>query len=90
MCSTSAIMDYGSSSPDFQRHLQQPFNPFHAPKTDNEAVDAIKRFIKLVDAARDFDRAAGEPDCEDPKKFEFMQQVLDRLTAIEKRLGDTK
>jgi hypothetical protein len=41
----------------------------------------------MVEQAKEFDKATKQPDCEDPKKAEFMREVLDRLAAIEKRLG---
>ena len=90
MCSVSAVMDMGAASPPWhqQQALQQPFTQFSPnPLPDLEAREAIKKFIELVEAAKRYDAATRAPDCEDPKKLEFMEQVLERLTAIEKRLG---
>lgn len=42
--------------------------------------------MKLVEAAKEFDKKTGQPDCVDPQKDAWLQKVLDRLDAIEKKL----
>lgn len=97
MCTASMVYDYGRQSPPWQTNpipmpglsMQQQFiSP--TPLPDTEARDAIKQFIKLLDNAKEYDRATKQPDCEDPAKAEFMKQILDRLDAIERRLGSVK
>ncbi len=86
MCLTSAIYDYGRQNPPWQNpdpRLTQP--PPILP--DHEAADAIKRFLKMLDAAKDYDDATGQPDCETADKASFIKEVLDRLTSIEDRLS---
>lgn len=89
MCSVSAVLDYGISNPPWQ-YAPKPFTgipqPSVPPMPDQEAAEAIKRFMKLVDAAKDFDVASKQPNCEDDNKARFMDEVLARLDAIEKRL----
>lgn len=89
MCAVSAVMDYGMRHPPWQFYPPTvPSMPMAPPQPfpDPEAAEALKKFMKMVEAAKEFDAASKQPDCEDPKKMEFMKQVLDRLDAIEKRL----
>lgn len=97
MCATSAILDYGYRNPPWYDHWQPlpaPINPFPLPQQpqpiilpDLEAREAIKKFLEMLEAAKAFDKATKQPECEDPKKAEFEKKVLDRLDAIEKRLA---
>lgn len=86
MCSVSAVLDYGISNPPWQYQTVPAMREVSLPLPDREAAEAIKRFMKLVDAAKEFDVATKQPDCEDPEKVKFMTKVLDRLAAIERRL----
>ena len=61
--------------------------PLGREKYDEEIRDALKKYLELVDKAKQYDEVAGEPDCEDPKKAEFLTEVNDRLAEIEKRLA---
>jgi hypothetical protein len=91
MCTTSMIYDHGYQHKPWDAPAPAPYWN-QQPFPDREAAEAIKRFLKLLDAAKEYDKATGQPDCEDPKKAAFMTEVLDRLAAIEKRLAqaDTK
>lgn len=84
MCAVSMIMDYGRTNPPWQQ-LPGPLYP--QPLPDDEAREAIKKFIALVEAAKKYDAETGQPHCEDPEKAKFEQEVLRRLAEIEKRLG---
>lgn len=42
-------------------------------------------FQELVEKARKFDELAGQPDCEDPQKTEWMRQIEERLAQLEER-----
>ena len=92
MCSVSAVLDYGIQNPPW-KYTFIPTTPYPTipdavpvQMPDREAAEAIKKFIKMVEAAKEFDVVSRQPDCEDPIKAKFMTEVLDRLAAIEKRL----
>lgn len=85
MCATSAVFDYGYLNPPWPSRDYGMTVPI-TPAADREAVEAIKKFIAMIEAAKEFDAAAKQPDCTDPKKASFMDEVLHRLAAIEKRL----
>lgn len=87
MCVTSMIYDYGQRNPPWQQITPWPGIYPGSPLPDQQAREAMQKFLDLIQNAKEYDRAAKQPDCEDPKKAEFMQQILDRLDAIEKRLG---
>ena len=40
---------------------------------------SIPGFLELVEAAKKFDKATGQPDCEDPKKVEFLDYLESQL-----------
>lgn len=83
MCAVSMVYDYGRTNPPWQN----PLGPSPMPLPDTQVEDAIKRYLKLIEDAKEYDRATKQPDCEDPEKAKFMKEVLDRLDAIEKRLA---
>ena len=71
-----------------------PYNPFipdtitFTPVQEKTALDA---FEELCAAARKLDEILGLPDCEDPKKAEWLESVRQRvreheLAKIEERL----
>jgi hypothetical protein len=37
--------------------------------------DVHKQFLQLLEAAKLFDQVAGQPDCEDPSKAKWLQEV---------------
>lgn len=71
MCVTSVIHDYGKESWD-----RRPWAP-----------TAIEKYHDLIDAAQEFDEVAGEPDCEDPKKAEFLKELEDRVGQVERKVS---
>lgn len=78
MCAMSMVFDYGRNNPPWQSIPTTPF------PSDNSIEEALKKYLKLVEAAREYDEAAKQKDCVDPKKEEFMEEVLKRLAAIKK------
>ena len=44
-------------------------------------------FQKAMDAAKEFDKATGQPDCVDPEKDKWRKEVEERLEALEKDSG---
>lgn len=92
MCATSAILDYGMHHKPWENFPVYPY-PFPAPipplqlLPDLEACEAIKKFMDLLEAAKNFDRATKQADCEDPQKAAFEDEMRNRLSEIEKRLS---
>lgn len=89
MCVVSMVMDYGRQHEPWTSPVPQapgfyPYVPAVLP--DPVAREAIIKFIELVEAAKKFDAASGQPNCEDPNKIKFEAEVLGRLAEIEKRL----
>jgi hypothetical protein len=89
MCIVSNIGDY------YQRWPQQPntapIQPFPWPQAapaelpwTREALDALKAILEAVKA---LDAKLGLPDCEDPKKLEWMESVERRVKALEDDKG---
>ena len=87
MCTTSTIYDYGRTNPPWLAPNYPNAVPYVPTLPDLDAHDAIKRFLKLLDAAKNYDEATGQKDCETPEKASFMAEILARLAAIEKKLG---
>jgi hypothetical protein len=56
-------------------------NPF-----TSEEVQKIKDFLKLIEAAEEFDKAANQPECPDPEKLIWLQKLRERQSAIEKMI----
>lgn len=46
-----------------------------------------RQFVQIVDQAKKFDDATGQPHCEDPNKIALLQRIEERLARIEKRVG---
>ncbi len=71
MCVMSAIFDYGH-----EKWLPNPVYP-HAPQMPTQAE--LEEFRKLLEAARAFDIAANQPDCELEAKKERLRNLLQDL-----------
>ncbi len=65
------------TNPPPQINIQQ--QPIVDPKELRELIDS---FHKALEAAREFDRLTGQPDCEDEEKI----KLVDRVTDLERRL----
>jgi hypothetical protein len=85
MCTLSMIYDYGR-----QVWPQQPYVPnpspgtvptFTVPKVPTPEEWAA--FLELVEKARKFDEMTNQPDCEDPEKGKWMEEVERRLADLE-------
>lgn len=93
MCTVSMIYDYGRANPPWQQQQLPAWQPvpgslgYPNQLPDTEAREAIKKFLELVEKAKEYDAKTNQPDCEDPSKADFMKEVLSRLGAIEKRLS---
>jgi hypothetical protein len=96
MCVVSAINDWGRHQfPDWTKPIPTPLQPniigpmtiqttwpTSSPFTDEE-VKLMKRFLALLQQAKELDEAAGLPNCEDPEKAKFEEAVERRLKAVE-------
>lgn len=88
MCSVSAVMDYGRMTwpnvvtPGWT--WTEPVKPNIPPA---EERDAIRKFMELVEKAKEFDKAADQPHCEDPEKIKLLERIEQRLERIERMLG---
>ncbi len=83
MCVVSAILDYGRRQwPQYDWRVPTPVTPPVLPTADEWA-----QFRELLRKAAEFDKAARQPDCEDPEKAAWMRRMEDRLAELEKRAG---
>jgi hypothetical protein len=88
MCSVSAVMDYGQKTwPAVTGPWWQPAIPIVPNVTTEAERQALEAFRALVRQAQQFDATTAQPHCEDPKKIELLERVLQRLEVIEKHLG---
>lgn len=99
MCVVSMVLDYGIKTwpepninpnplPNWPVPLPntQPNIIPNAPFDWSEFVEQFKKYNVTLQAAKEFDKAAKQPDCEDPKKVEWAKNLCDRLTQIGKEL----
>lgn len=89
MCVYSMIADYGMKY--IWPNPQLPFSSppvtviQHAPdQMMLEEMRAIRSYLELLLKAKDTDTATGQPDCEDPKKVEWVHSLESRLERLEK------
>lgn len=78
MCVYSAISEWGRNT--FNPHAFPQVVP---PTTVNITMEQWKEYLKLLEAAKKFDDATGQPNCESEDKTAWMKEVEDRLKAIE-------
>lgn len=71
MCAVSAITQYGQ--------LTWPY-------PDTIPIDHMKHYRDMVEKAKKFDELTGQPDCEKPENKQWLKEVMDRLTKIEKHM----
>lgn len=55
---------------------------------DQWDTSQILEFQKVIQVAKQFDAATGQPDCEDPEKVKFLTKLEERLAALEARIAD--
>lgn len=62
----------------------------HYRKYPNDWWDMTKwdDYLDLKRKAEEYDRITKQPDCEDPQKQRFEQEVLKRLKDLEKKLAN--
>ena len=85
MCTVSMVMDEGQKLwPNPGIHPQaQPWNPLTgqtvAIPMNIPTAEEIAEFRKLLEAAKKLDVLTNQPDCEDPKKVEWLKDFCERL-----------
>lgn len=91
MCVVSAVFD--QYNPHIPTNWPPVAPPVVKPNTTTitidpnsisakDLADLIASFHKAVEAAREFDRLTGQPDCEDPEKA----KLEERVAALEEKL----
>ncbi len=83
MCMVSMVYRYGTD--ELQKFVppsitpQWP-NPFAPPAPD---VEDLKRRVaeleKMLKAATEYDKATGQPDCDDAEKLETLKKLAEQL-----------
>lgn len=89
MCVVSAISDHYKDIKwdDYHHWDKKPAYPMpvviHTPPTEAEV---LKKIMDLIKQARELDKLTGEPDCEDPKKTQWIRDVEKRLDELEEEV----
>ncbi len=91
MCMVSNIGDgWQDSFPkNWPQFVPEPGSSFHFSSVTREEFDALKREVeelkKLLIAAKAFDKATGQPDCEMGEKVKLIKAIA-KLVGVD--LGD--
>lgn len=89
MCVVSNISDWGRRTwPEPEPFLPKP-NPWETlplpnPPYNGPTREEWEEFKKLLKQAAKVDELAGQADCVDPKKQEWMEKIEKRLNELEK------
>lgn len=84
MCIISGIYDYGHRTwPTWPTTAPVPPPIPPASATPFPTPEQWEAFKRLIEVAKEFDRIANQPDCEDPEKGKWMEQVERRLADLE-------
>lgn len=94
MCTVSIISDYGRQTfPNLEWWQTQQQSLPQRDRTEEVLAELraqraiLEKFVEMVAKAKEFDVVAKQPDCEDPAKASFMDEVQSRLRRIEEALG---
>lgn len=90
MCAYSAIVDnWRENVPDRYPNTFPPQAPLSWPviaEVSRAEFDALKREVEelktLLEAAKKFDAATGQPNCEMEEKVELLRRVADHLGIV--------
>jgi hypothetical protein len=69
---------------------EPPSWPKEAPATLPWTPEAYKLLQDIMERMKKLDEKLGLPDCEDPKKAEWMKSVEQRIKKLEKRQRKVK
>jgi len=89
MCVVSMIMDHGgrrwpNPAPDAAPAVPPiPAWQFPPPPSPFPSEQEIKEFRDLLEQAKKIDKVTGQPDCEDPEKTDWMEEMEKRVSALE-------
>ena len=85
MCAVSAIMDQARTG--FYPQMFT-FPPEVTRQEFNDLLAKVETLEKLLKAAKEYDIATNQPDCEDPSKTKVLKDIYAKLDEIAKRLHD--
>ena len=88
MCLVSAVLDYGQKTipinPEFQPWPFPSVSPIKSPEVKPVPFDynAYVAYAELLRKAAAYDKLMNEPHCEDPKKVEFLKDLMKRMDVL--------
>lgn len=80
MCSVSMVITEGQRLWNDDSIRQWPLT--YVPPQQQFDPEVIKKWTEMLKVAKEFDTISEQPDCEDPKKVEWVDKFTDRLTEI--------
>lgn len=97
MCVVSMITDYYGRNDKWRQYNPQerPFDPLEPYRSLSEReierqkrqnLVELKAMMDLINKGKEVDKITGEPDCEAPGLKKVIQEIQDRLTALEKEI----
>ena len=86
MCVVSMIIDYGRRTWG-EPYEWRPTEPYIIPQWPQPVKSDWDRLLDLIKKAKEIDEATGQPDCEDPKKVEWLEAMEKRMKALEDKLA---
>ena len=82
----SVVLDYGQRTWPDPINLKNLYTPSDCIMIDAAIAEAIKIYLETLKQAKKFDDVAEQPNCEDPKKVEFLKRFLDRIDVLDEEL----
>lgn len=92
MCVVSMVLDYGRErwpdiipvSPSLPTTPLPGISPSVIPNQFDwsKYTEQLKKYSDTLQAAKEFDKATKQPDCEDPEKVEWATNLCNRLIEI--------
>ena len=97
MCVMSMVLDhYTREWPNPSKHwkIDPIYWPEEIPSQPDpgeikKTLDRINKFMDLIEKAKEIDNVTNQPDCEDPKKVEYLDEIKalkKQLEALEKKV----
>ena len=87
MCVYSMVLDYGRKQWPLEGTPVQPQWPqIPTWPTQLPTKQELDEFRRLLEQARQFDKIAKQPDCEDPTKVEWLKRLVAVMERVEKKL----
>lgn len=81
MCSLSVVMDYGIQQWPKYTAMPEPmiFGPIPKSEPPGPTKEQFEEFLKLMRAAKRFDEATGQPNCELESKKQIIRDMAKQL-----------